>query len=84
MNSTATLRALIAAKDVRDVDNNRPPPPAKSETPRNTIQGTPFDRHVCMYAHPTWKHQQYLIFQVSNERNPKRAKTNKMFMLMCY
>ena len=48
INSTATMRAFIAAKELRLVADNFSSPPAKSDTPRNTIQGTPFDRDVCI------------------------------------
>jgi hypothetical protein len=47
INSTATLSALIDARFIRLVDDHVGSPPAKSETPRNTITGMPGDVVVC-------------------------------------
>lgn len=47
MNSTATFNALIDARFIRLVDDHVGSPPAKSDTPRNTITGTPGDVVVC-------------------------------------
>lgn len=43
MNSTATFNALTDARFIRLVDDHVGSPPAKSDTPRNTITGTPGD-----------------------------------------
>ncbi|ERN15544.1 hypothetical protein AMTR_s00048p00120900 [Amborella trichopoda] len=43
----AALTALMDAKELRVVDDHdSPPPPARSDPPRNTIDGTLFDIHV--------------------------------------
>ena len=47
MNSTATFNALIDARFIRLVDDHVGSPPAKSDTPRITITGTPGDVVVC-------------------------------------
>jgi hypothetical protein len=47
MNSTATLSALIDARFIRLVDDHVGSPPARSDTPRKTITGTPGDVAVC-------------------------------------
>jgi hypothetical protein len=47
MNSTATFNALIDARFSKLVDVLFGSPPAKSDTPRNTITGMPGDVVVC-------------------------------------
>lgn len=47
INSTATVRALVAARELNSVEDHVSSPPAKSDTPRNTIAGTPEDIQVC-------------------------------------
>jgi hypothetical protein len=47
MNSTATFNALIDARFIKLVDDHVGSPPAKSDTPRNTITGMPGDVVVC-------------------------------------
>lgn len=51
INSTATVRALVAARELNSVEDHFASPPAKSDTPRNTIAGTPEDIQVCRTKH---------------------------------